>query len=252
MEKHMFGSLKRNGSNEAAFLLQSPVAGVICDWVKVVVPKVYTEEFGDNLMFETEEGRWMPAIRHRSKGMHGSSYNVCCSFPEEFVRGSFRTNKLLIPTAFGLHPSIVSEPYVIGMPKIGMEVVEASAAEQVIRYVFGNEKETVVVWVRAKSLHPVVDIGIRWSRRTDDGWMPSVIIDGAERVCAVPGHNWDDVQIAGNAVKAPMVVDARCAPTVWVRAIYPAKTEESQLEQQLRDTVCPFRFSETLACAYSR
>ena len=238
MEKHMFGSLKKNDSAEAPFLLQSPVPGITCDWVKVVVPRVYTEEFGDDLMFETEEGRWLPAIKHRSKGLHGASYNVCCTFAEEFVRGTFRKNKLLIPTAFGLHPSIVSEPYVIGMPKIGMEVVESSAAEQVVRHVFGNERETVVVWVRAKSMHPVVDIGIRWSRRTSDGWMPSVIIDGAERVCAVPGHNWDDVQIAGNAVKAPNIVDARCAPTVWVRATYPAKTEESQMEQQLRDTVC--------------
>ena len=43
----MFGSLKKNDSAEAPFLLQSPVPGITCDWVKVVVPRVYTEEFGD-------------------------------------------------------------------------------------------------------------------------------------------------------------------------------------------------------------
>ena len=182
----MFGLLTRNGATEAPFLLQSPVSGLVYDWVKVVVPKVYTEEFGDDLMFETEEGRWLPAVKHRSKGLHGASYSVCCPFADEFVRGTFRANKLLIPTKFGLHPSITKEPYVIGIPKLGMEIVESSAAEQVIRYVFGNQKETVIVWLRAKTLHPVVDIAIRWSRRTDDGWMPSVVIDGAERVCVVP------------------------------------------------------------------
>ena len=234
----MFGSLTRNGATEAPFLLQSPVSGLVYDWVKVVVPKVYTEEFGDDLMFETEEGRWLPAVKHRSKGLHGASYSVCCPFADEFVRGTFRANKLLIPTKFGLHPSITKEPYVIGIPKLGMEIVESSAAEQVIRYVFGNQKETVIVWLRAKTLHPVVDIAIRWSRRTDDGWMPSVVIDGAERVCVVPGHNWDDVQVAGNAVKAPNVVDARCAPTVWVRATYPANGPEHIIDQQLRETVC--------------
>lgn len=233
----MFGSLIRYGSNEPPFTLQSPIAGLVYDWVKVVVPKIYTDTYGADLMFETEEGRWLAAVPHRSKGLHGTSYNVLCPFADEIVRGSFRANKLLKPTQFGPHPSITHEPFVIGMPKIGMEVVEESPAEQVIRYVFGNQRETVVIWMRAKNLHPVVDIGIRWSRRSDDGWMPSVVIDGAERVCMMPGHTWDDVQIAGNAVKAPNVVDARCAPTVWVRATYPANGEESWIDEQLRATV---------------
>lgn len=233
----MFGSLTYNDSEKLPFVLQSPVEGLIFDWVKVVVPKVYMETYGENLMFETKDGRWLPAIKHRDKGHHGASYNVCCPFPGDTVTGTFRDNKLLIPTKLGLHPSIVHEPYVIGIPKLGMEIVQDSPAEQVIRYVFGNQRETVIVYARIKSLHPVVDYGIRWSRRMDDGWLPSVVIDGAERVCIVPGHNWDDVQVAGNCVKAPNVVDARCAPTIWVRATFPAVGEEHIIDQQLRETV---------------
>ena len=223
----------------ARFLIQSARAGIFADWAQVVVPAEVLEEHGGELQFVDASGRRYPAVRHKSKGRQGASYRVCLPFPQQVVEGRFEKAWHQNGIAFQVSLSLIGapDPYVTGLPLRSRTIVEESSVERVERLAFANDRETVIIWKRTKHLHPVVDYGVRWSRRYDDGWMPSAVFPGTERLCLVPDSQWSDVEMAGNAVTPPMLVDGRCAPTVWLRATYPAQHDEYAIEQQLRETV---------------
>ena len=221
----------------AHFLFESARAGIFADWAQVVVPAEVIKEEGELLDFVDTSGRRFPAIRHKSKGRQGGSYRVCLPFAQTTVSGTFKARELEVLEEFVPQHGKIPDPFVTGLPLRNAEVVESSAAELVERLVFANERETVVIWRRTKSMHPVIDYGVRWSRRMDDGWMPSAVFPGVERLCLAKGHDWMDIEVVGEAVKPPHLVDGRCAPTVWLRATYPAQRDEGPIEAQLRETV---------------
>jgi len=232
------------------YLMQSRRSGIFADWVAVTVPQIELDELGItdkialgetddlNLTFQTSTGQKFPAIFHRRKGRQGASYRVCMPFPTRLVAG-YMTSESPAKVSFVKAQSVmgIKSPTPVGLSLRSTTVVEKSAAEIVERFAFASEKETVIIWRRIRSMHPVVEYGVRWSRRYDDGWMPSVIFPDVQEMHLVPGHDWQDITIAGNAVKPPNMVDSRCAPTVWLRAIYGEEGTEGPIETQLRSTV---------------
>ena len=223
----------------AHFVFQSARGGIYADWAQAVVPAEVLKEHGPDLQFVDTHGRRFPAVRHKSKGRQGASYRVCMPFPQQIVEGHFERATHEHGIGFQVSLSLLGapDPFATGLPLRGRAIVEQSEAERVERLVFANSRETIVVWKRIKHLHPVVDYGVRWSRRMDDGWMPSVVFPGVGQLCLMPDSQWSDIEVTGNAVKPPMLVDGRCAPTVWLRATYPAPYEEYAIEEQLRMTV---------------
>ena len=162
----------------AKFTLQSSVAGVI-DWVSVVIPKQITDELGFDLDFVTSDGVRFPAYKHGATRSAGTSYRVLAVFPAEMVQGRFEAAE---PVAHGEldqlepHPSVLamladeaSQPKVYGDVKTSQSTVEESPAEIVDRFVYSTPDWVVSVYRRIRHLHPVVDYGIRWSRRNKPG-----------------------------------------------------------------------------------
>lgn len=225
---------------DPAYLIQSAKSGLYADWASVVVPAIEIERHGEDLEFVTDGGEVFPMVKHRSKGKQGISYRICMPFVMRLACGSVR--KATRPHGIEKYRSAesvigIKPPEPVGLSLRRTDIVERSEAEIVERFAYSSQKETVIVWRRRRHLHPVVDYGVRWSRRYDDGWMPSVVIPGVEAMHLMPGHDWEDVVVAGNTVRPPNLVDGRCAPTVWLRATYPADGPESPIEQQLRSTV---------------
>lgn len=236
-----------------SYTLHAPTPRVV-DYAEVVIPfedlaELEASPGAMDLQFVDTSGRAWPVVVARGKGYTGISVRVLCSFPEPIVRGKFEKAGPEIRritesqfTGFLRHTSLINLPplRVVGYEETSSEVVQQSIAEIITRTAYSDGHGSIIVWQRIRHLHPVVDYGIRWYRRSNDGWMPCVRITGAEAVALTPDHRWKDITVRpqsnGFEVQPPAYIDGRCAPTVWVRATYPSVEPEDAISVALRAT----------------
>jgi len=218
-----------------SFKLQHPAGeGIPVDWVDVTVPMQIADKVdeGHGMLFETDYGARFPVVTQFVRGNQGINVRVLASFASDYVYGSFVPNDgLLRLPDFMRHPSIPAEfraevhgeqNYVLH----SRQVLRENQAERLERISFSDGDGVVVMFVRMRSMHPVVDVGVRFARRATDGMLPRVTFDEAHEVNMIDGF----------ASGLPMQIDPLCAPTQWYRITYEPVAGESMLERKLRST----------------
>ena len=219
------------------FCLEHPAGdGVPVDWVDVTIPADVYRELGDEgagqLVFRTEAGVQSPVVEQFARGRQGVNVRVMGIFAQSTVTGSFvRDPQGIKPLPFMRHPSVPERI----VPRIGTlgyvffrdEVIRSNDAEELRRMCLSDGDGVVVIWTRVRSMHPVVDVGVRWSRRSSDGYVPNVTFNG----------QFESHPVAGFASGLPGFADPLCAPTQWYRVTFEPANSESALEQVLRNSV---------------
>lgn len=219
------------------FRLEHPAGdGVPVDWVDVTIPADVYRELGDEgagrLVFRTDAGVQSPVVEQFKRGQQGVNVRVMGIFTDGVVMGSFERDPRGIKAPMFLrHPSVPEQI----VPKIAApgfvfyrnEVIRQNDAEELRRMCLSDGNGVIVIWTRARSMHPVVDVAVRWSERAQAGWLSEVTFDGQREM----------VPVAGFASGLPANVDALCAPTQWYRVTFDPVTSESALEQSLRSSV---------------
>ena len=218
------------------FRLEHPAGdGVPVDWVDVTIPADVYRELGDEsngrLVFETDAGVRSPVVEQFARGRQGVNVRVMGIFADREVFGSFvRDPQGIKAPPFLRHPS-VPEKIVPTIGTLGYvfykdEVIRSNEAEELRRMCLSDGDGVVVIWTRVRSMHPVVDVAVRWSRRSSDGYVPEVTFDGQ-----LEAH-----PVAGFASGLPMFADPLCAPTQWYRVTFEPAGSEHGFEQVLRSS----------------
>jgi len=218
------------------FRLEHPAGdGVPVDWVDVTIPLDVYSELGDEskgrLVFKTETGVRSPVVEQFRRGRQGVNVRVMGIFANSSVHGSFvRDPQGIKAPPFMRHPS-VPEKIVPTIGTLGYvfyrdELIRSNEAEELRRMSLSDGDGVVVIWTRVRSMHPVVDVAVRWSRRSSDGYVPEVTFDGLREM-----H-----EVAGFKSGLPTFADPLCAPTQWFRVTFDPAGSEHGFEEVLRSS----------------